>query len=293
MSKTNVQMQTVADANFVSRVEYLQSRTLNRLSSGSKLLVPSDDPAGVGLAEKMTAQNKRIQAAQTNIQNASSLIQTMDGDLKGINTLLTRMSELAQFAKDPSKNSADTNLYRTEFAELQKQIRNTIGGTTAEIGGTVSITKPLGSYNDNPLFGSGASPIVVATGKGSNDRVIIPPTNLRTGATLSLITQDSSGNFNVDISDSTAIQTLNDAIDQIASVRETAGAVGSRLELAGGALVAEGQSLIASISRIQDVDVATESTRLAKFTILSQSSIAMLSQASNSPKAVLQLLGNK
>ncbi len=290
MAHTNVKMQTLFDASFVGRAEYLQGRSLNRLSSGSRLLVPSDDPVGVGVAGKMEAQGKRIDAAQTNVQGAVSLVQSTDGYLAGMGRLLTRMAELAQYAMDPSKNPEDTALYGTEFVEMQRQLRATIGGSTAEIGGTTAIPQPLGSFNELVLFGPRTNDLLVATGKSVVDRLTVPETNLRTGSMLAVIQQDAGGAFTLSIDDPTVIAELNSAIDEIAGARADLGAVGSRLELIGESLQNEGEALTNSVSRIQDVDVARETTRLARMNLLSQTSTAMLAQAAGASKSVLQLL---
>ncbi len=107
---------------------------------------------------------------------------------------------------------------------------------------------------------------------------------------LELIQQDASGNYTLVATDPTGTQKLTDALDDIASERSVLGGVGSRLEFAAGTLAVEGQNLSAAVSRIQDTDIASESTRLTKLNILIESGTAMLSQANQSPKSVLQLL---
>jgi flagellin len=290
MSATPINTQMLQDARNISRVNALLDRSVSRLSSGSRMVSASDDPAGTALAEKLSAQNLRVTAASTNVQNAVSFTQSVDGFLNGMSDLLGRMSELAILANDPMKNAGDIELYQKEFSQLQTQIRNTIGGTTAEIGGTGDIVKPFGSFNGKVLFGPNAAGTVIATGQASTQRLTIPETNLRDGAMLSVFQQDAAGEFTLNVTDASAIDSINAALGEIGDERSTLGAVGGRLELVAGALASEGESLTSTVSKIRDVDVATESTRLAKYDLLTQSGTAMLTQATQSARSVLRLL---
>lgn len=285
----SINTQTLQDADRLGRTRELLSRSIARMSSGSRIISASDDPAGVGLAEKLSAQNQRVEAATTNVQNSVSFVQSVDGFLSGIGNVLGRMSELAMLASDPMKNAGDIALYQEEFSQLQQQIRNTVGGNTSDIGGTYNITKPLGTFNGKVLFGAGTG-TVIATGQTATQRLTIPPTNLRDGAMVQIFSQNSSGVFGLTVSDPTAQQKLAAAATEIGQERATLGAVGSRLELVSSSLVADGEGLTAAISKIRDVDVAAESTHLTKMNLLAESGTAMLAQANQSPRSVLKLL---
>jgi len=290
MSTTPLNTQTLQNTRFLTRTTELLNRSISRLSSGSRLVSASDDPAGTSLAAKLSAQNMRVGAASTNVQNAVSFVQSVDGFLGGMGKLIDRMSELAILAKDPMKNADDLALYQKEFKQLQTQLRTTVGGTTAEIGGTQNIDKPLGTFNGRVLFGANPSGITVATGQASTQRLIIPETNLRSGAMLQIIQQDASGAFTMDVTDPTAVGTLTSGIGQMGDERATLGAIGSRLDLVAGSLSTESEGLSSALSKIRDVDVATESTRVAKYNLLNQSGTSMLTQATQSTRSVLQLL---
>lgn len=153
MSVINTNIQAIAAARALNASQEALGRSINRLSSGSKIVNPSDDAAGLAVSEKLDAQNKRVQAASTNVQNAISYLQTADGFMSGMTKILSRMSELAMLAKDVTKNPSDVALYQQEFTALQDQLRQTIGGTTAQLGGTDDITTPLGQFNGITLFG--------------------------------------------------------------------------------------------------------------------------------------------
>jgi flagellin-like hook-associated protein FlgL len=157
MSVINTNIQAIAAARNLNRSQEMLGRSLNRLSSGSKIVNPSDDAAGLAVSEKLDAQNKRVKAASTNVQNAVSYVQTADGFMSGMTKILSRMSELAILAKDVTKNASDVALYGQEFRALQDQLRQTIGGTMAQIGGTADLATPLGQFNGIKLFGNDAS----------------------------------------------------------------------------------------------------------------------------------------
>jgi flagellin len=255
------------------------SRSLARLSSGSKIVKPSDDAAGLAVSEKLQAQNARIMAASTNVQNAMSYVQTADGFLKNMNELLTRMSELTSMATDVTKNTADIQLYDAEFQALRQQLFDTIGTGTSEA---------LGSFNGISLFGPNSTGLVVTIGESTTQTMTISQINLRdaTGAVAQLVSLAGSTSYDV----TNAAGIVVEAIQQIATERATLGAAQSRLEVASAQLQVQFENLEAAISRIRDVDVAEEATAMAKAQILVQSGVAMLAQANSVPQSVLRLL---
>jgi flagellin len=114
---------TVASNNLAASNTMLQ-RSLNRLSSGSKIVNPSDDAGGLAVSMKLSAAAKRSGAAATNIGNAVSYLQTQDGVMKVAGKILDRMSELATLYKDKTKNSDDTANYGAEFTQLTTELGN-------------------------------------------------------------------------------------------------------------------------------------------------------------------------
>ena len=290
MSTINTNVQAMQSARDLARTQELLNRSLNRLSSGSKLVDPSDDPSGLGVAQKFTAQSQRVSAATTNIQNAVSYTQAADGMMSSLSDVLARMSELAALSQDPTKNSADIALYESEFKSLQDQLRATIGGTTAEIGGAADVADPLGTFNGVVLFGPNPNGYQVVIGETAGQTMNIPESNLRSGAALAVITQDAAGQYTLSLGDPGVAATLSAAIQQVAGSRAALGASQTRLALAAAGLQVQGENLQSAISRINDVDVATESTQLAKYNILVQAGTAMLAQANLAPQAMLKLL---
>src|SRR5690606_9719427 len=113
---TNISAQT--SSRLLSQSSSLLSKSLARLSSGSKITSPEDDVAGLAVSMRFDAQINRIEAANTNVGNAISFNQTQDGFLKKVSDGLNRMSELAVLAQDATKSDTDRALYNQEFTTL-------------------------------------------------------------------------------------------------------------------------------------------------------------------------------
>jgi flagellin len=290
MSVINTNLQTLASARQLNQTQTMLTRSLNRLSSGSKINNASDDPTGLAVSARLDAQSRRAQAASTNVQNAISFVQTTDGFMGNMAQVLSRMSELATAAQDVTKNPSDISQYELEFSALQDQLRSTIGGTTAQIGGTTAIDSPLGSFNGTALFNPSTANLTVTIGQGDGDTVQIGGTDFQQGAMGALIRQDAAGAYNVSITAPGVLDGISQAIDQVATARANIGGLGSRLDVASTQLQVESENLASAISTIRDVDVAGESTQLAKYNILMQSGSAMLAQANQSPQSVLKLI---
>ena len=148
---TNVQAQINADN--LQATQARLSKSLARLSSGNKIISPSDDAAGLAVASRMDAQIGRTNAAKKNVASAISFTQTQDGYLGKISKALNRMSELSILAQDATKSNTDRTLYNKEFSELQSYIATDV---SAEFNGvslfssnalTVTIDAEGGSFN--------------------------------------------------------------------------------------------------------------------------------------------------
>lgn len=292
MSVITSQNHALSSAQQLGRTHETLGRSLSRLSSGSKIIRPADDAAGLAAAEKLGAQNRRVAAASTNVQNAISYVQTSDGFLHSMGKSLARLSELAILAQDATKNPGDVALYRQEFNALRDQLRQTIGGTSAQIGGA-AVAETLGTFNGIVLFGddnNATDGLELIVGQGADQTLTLPRANLRDGAMGGLIRQDGTGAYLLDLGSPGLIDALNAATEDLSGERANLGGTQTRLELLFSTLQIEKENLEAAVSRISDVDVATESTQLAKYNILMESGTAMLSQANQMPQNVLQLL---
>jgi len=249
-------------------------KSLARLSSGSKLISPADDPAGLAVASRLDAQINRTNAAKSNVGNAVSFTQTLDGYLKKVTKALDRMGELAVLAQDVTKTDPDRALYNNEFTQLANYVTSTAtkqfngvdlfsGPTSSPASATLNVTiDSEGSSFAMAAINLGATAYTAATGSG-----------VGTAATAA-----------------TALTNVKAAMTQLSSDRATIGAYQSRLNLTAEQLTISGENLSAASSRIQDVDMAEASTQFARANILMQSGTAMLAQANQLPQSVLRLL---
>jgi len=245
------------------------SASLARLSSGSKIVNPSDDSAGLAVSMKLGATIARTNAAQNNVNNAISFNQTQDGYLQQVNTALTRMSELTVSAQDVTKTTSDRALYQQEFSTLQSYVKDVA-------------TK---DFNGVSLFTSNSLNVT-----SDSDGNAFTNVGVNLGATT--YTTATGNSTKVDsLSDAkTALTNVKNAITQLASDRATIGSNEEALGYYNAQLSSLSNNLAAAKSQITDVDVATESTNYAKQNILVQSGTAMLAQANSMPQSVLRLL---
>lgn len=289
----NTNTNAVEAASALQRSSMQLSRSLARLSSGSKIINPSDDAAGLAVTQKLEAQSARVHAAKVNSQNAASMLQTADGFLQSMVGTLNRMSELSMMAQDITKNSSDIALYTTEFNQLKDQMRNIIGVTSGSAHWSMTGADPIGTFNNISLFGPRAdlNTVIGATG---DQTMAIEELDLRDDTkAVALLLWDStvdSSKTDIGVQDSGAISTITDAIQQVADMRAKLGSYQARLEFVDSQLIVQSQNLEAATSRIRDVDVAEESTRIAKYKILVESGTSMLAQSNALPESVLRLL---
>jgi flagellin len=263
----NTNIQALAAATNLQTSQDMLAKSLGRLSSGSKIINPSDDAAGLAVASRLDSQIKRTDAAKTNVVNAISFTQTQDGYLKKIAKALDRMSELTLLAQDVTKGDPDRALYNTEFTQLAEYIESTatkdFNGVSLFSANILNVT--LDSEGDTfPMSG-------VNMGNAIYTDAI--------GATLTTTTTALA-----------ALDMVKNAISRLASDRATIGAYQARLNFTSEQLTISKENLTAASSRIQDVNVADEATQYARFNILVQSGTAMLAQANTLPQSVLRLL---
>ena len=283
-------------------------KSLNRLSSGSRITKPADDAGGLAVAMKLKGSINRLKGVEANVGNAISFLQVQDGILESSGKILDRMAELKALSQDVLKNTSDIANYNSEFRNLQVQLHQmaatkfngvSLFGATEVFGSATTasmkeiITSADGSVKvsinqslllsaltidtDGSATGTSlGSGLHSAAGSGANDK-------LRTFAA-----ETTSGGISLGAIDA-AVYTK--ALENIATLRSENGASVSRLQFAEEAAQQRRTNLEAAHGRIMDVDIAAESTALAKHTILVQASASMLSQANQSANIALSLLG--
>jgi flagellin len=258
---------TVAANNLATSNAMLQS-SLNRLSSGSKIVNPSDDAGGLAVSMKLSAAAARSGAAASNIGNSVSFLQSQDGVLQVAGSVLSRISQLKTLYADPTKNSSDLANYDSEFNQLQGELTSLTSET----------------FNSVALFGS--TDLTVGVSQDGSQSVTISGQQLADSSSGVGAISDSG----VTSLASLALSDITTAIQNVATMRATNGAEQSRLGFASTVLTTNQANLEAANSRISDVDVAQESTQLARWNILVQSGTAMLAQANQSSQIALKLL---
>ena len=268
-------------------------RSLQRLSSGSRINSSFDDAGGLAVSMKMSASIRRTEATQANVGNAIAILQTQDGVLKSADKVLSRMSELATLALDVTKSSSDLALYSTELTQLKGQLNlmlsEKFNGITLFHQGAAS-GATINTAIDTSTSGN---TLVVVTSHDGAQTVGITRADLN--AIAYDITDTSSANaLNItsNANATSAIATIQTAIQNLATLRANNGAEQSRLTFAADMLSVNKINLEAANSRIIDVDVASESAQLARFNILQQAGTAMLAQANQSTQSILRLISN-
>lgn len=253
------------------------SKNLEKLSSGYKINRAGDDAAGLAISEKMRAQITGLETAQKNANDGISLVQTAEGALTEVHSMLNRMVELA----DQSANGTYDD--DTDRENLQKEVKS----LTDEID---RISKGTNFNGINLLNGSLAgSGLTLQIGDTADDfnKLTVSIANM-SAASLGIDTSK------IDISTQTgaaaAISLIKKAINTVSMTRGDLGATQNRLEHTINNLGVTTENITAAESRIRDVDMAKEMMTFTKNSVLQQSAQAMLAQANQQPQSVLQLL---
>ena len=286
-------------------------KSLTRLSSGSRITQPADDAGGLAVSMKLSGTINRLSGVEKNIDNAISFLQVQDGILDSAGKILDRMAELKALSQDVLKNDSDIANYNSEFQNLQVQLHQMSqttfngvslagAGSSAIFGGsnvedvTVSIfTSATGesgskvSINKTMLLSAltiDASDLSSAsfTNAGKNNAAAAG-----TGGIFSFAADTVTGTMTLD---KVSVAVFTQALQNIATLRAENGGSVSRLQFSKESAAAQKTNLEAANGRIMDVDIASESTRLAKYNILVQASASMLSQANATSNVAMMLL---
>ena len=281
MISINTNSAASAAAYNLGNINTSLQKSLQRLSSGSRINSSNDDAGGLAVSMKLSAAIRRTEATQSNVNNSMAFLETQDGVLKSADKLVARMSELAQLANDVTKSTSDLALYQTEVDTLKSQLSSMMNET----------------FNGISLFSSGlvttpatATTLSVVSSQDGSQTIGITQANL--GSVGFHVGTASASGINISSTSGAknAISTVNAAIQNLAQLRAYNGAEQSRLNFASDTLAINKTNLESANSRIIDVDVAEESSKLARFSILQQAGTAMLAQANQSTQSLLRLL---
>jgi flagellin len=274
-------------------------KSLTRLSSGSKINSPMDDAGGLAVSMRLNAAVRRTEATQTNVRNAQSFLETQDGVLRAAEKVINRLGELTQLATDVTKGTSDLALYQKEVDSLKSQISSLMNETF----NGVSLFSTAG-ITSGTISTTGASAYNIIASQDGSQTIAINRAdmgalhNIIAGSSASTITTTTGLNISTTAGSvttiaalgTTAIAAVNSAIQVIATLRASNGAEQSRLDFAADVLAINKTNLEAAASRITEVDIAQESAKLARFSILQQAGTAMLAQANQSSGSLLRLL---
>jgi flagellin len=266
----------IASLNAQRNLEGITSRlntNYRRLSTGLRITTAADDAAGLAISERLRAQIRSIQQAKRNANDGISLVQTTEGALNEVSSIMIRMRELAIQANNGSVSSSDRKTLNEEFSALISEVDRIAKSTR---------------FNQISLLDGSATNLQFQVGFGTTggvDTILVSLSPaLSTSLGLSNLSINSSG------SPSASIAAIDTAIDNISSLRGTLGAAQNRLSSTISNLGVASENLSAAESRIRDVDVALETASLTRNSILQQAAISILGQANSAPQAALQLL---
>ena len=322
MSFTISNNSAAASSNYyLGKNQDLLQTSIKRLASGKKIIRPSDDPGSLSVAMKLNASISRLTGARNNVQNGTSFLEVQDGVLDGVGKIVTRMSELKGLgSQDPMKSSQDIESYNLEFRDLQRQLydmsqmtfngvslfanysspatgtavesifRNDSTNHTISIhtstqgsdGSKISLHKAalLGALtmtNDSNQTAAAfnSADFKTTTGKASNTNII------------SFAAQESTEVWDLD---AVSMGVFQKALENISFLRAQVGGQMSRLSFAADTLSVQQTNIRAALGRIEDVDIAEESSNLSKYSILTQAAASMLTQANSTNDVALMLL---
>ena len=311
----NINTNTAASSAsyFLSKNNAALQKSLTRLSSGSRITEPADDAGGLAVSMKLSGTINRLTGVEKNIDNAISFLQVQDGVLDSAGQILDRMAELKALSQDVLKNSSDIANYNAEFKNLHVQLYqmsetkfngvslfavdfvNTAGATTEATfntsgsGNTVSIFTSATGESGSKVSINKTALLAALTITNTAGSVGTKNTfqNANGGTIRSFASQTSGAGFELG---NVSVAVFTQALQNVATLRAENGGSVSRLQFAKESASAQKTNLEAANGRIMDVDIASESTALAKYNILVQASASMLSQANTTSNVALMLL---
>ncbi len=274
-------------------------KSTQRLSSGLRVNSAADDAAGLAIRELQRADITTLAQGARNANDAISMIQTADGALGIIDEKLTRMKELAEQAATGTYDSTQRLMIESEYQAMASEITRI--ATATDFNGIHLLNGTLSSdtHNGSGMTSTGKLKVHFGTGNDSAEDYYYITIGCSTASSLGVGNQalDDTGALRAGgtVSTQEAAQKSLDAITlAIVSkdkIRAHLGAMQNRLENTITNLNTQAENLQAAESRISDVDVATEMTQFTREQILTQSAVAMLSQANSLPQMAMKLIG--
>ncbi len=272
--RVNTNVASINAQRNLSTVSERLGGNFRRLSTGLRISTAADDAAGLAISERLRSQVRSLEQGKRNANDGISLVQTAEGALNEVSSILVRLRELSIQSSNGSVSDQDKATLDEEFQSLVSEV-NRIGRST--------------EFNGVKLLDGSSSSVTFQVGFGTTAGIdtlsVSLSAALSTSLSLNSLDIGSSG------STTTAITSIDSAINSISSLRGSLGAVQNRLGSTINNLAIQTENLSAAESRIRDVDVAYETAQLTRNNILQQAAISVLSQANQAPQSALQLLG--
>ena len=291
------QMATNVANTLTGHYSDLQTST-KRLSTGLRVNSAADDAAGLAIRELMRTDITALQQGVRNANDAISLIQTADGALGVIDEKLTRMKELAEQAATGTYDSTQRLMIESEYQAMASEITRIANST--DFNGIHLLNGNLSSstHSGSAMTSTGKMKIHFGTANDSAADYYYIQIGTSTASALGVGNQATASSTTADARTVStqeqaqkALVGLTNAVVSKDKIRAHLGALQNRLENTISNLTTQSENLQAAESRISDVDVATEMTSFVRNQILTQSAVAMLSQANSMPQMAMQLIG--
>ena len=257
------------------------SKSLEKLSSGLRINRAADDAAGLAISEGLRSQVGGLTVAARNAQDGISVVQTAEGGLTEVHSILQRVRDLAVQAGSDSNNEKSREAIKTEASALTDELTRLSGAT---------------NFNGIQLLDGSKASLTFQVGAGSvadNDQISVTLTDIKTLAAdlkTAIITTDGFASAAAVTGVDGSIAKIDAAISSVSDARSALGAVQNRFEHSIASTNVAKENLTAAQSRIRDVDMAEEMVKYTRSNVLSQAGTAMLAQANQSTQGVLSLL---
>jgi flagellin len=283
MSVINTNIRALASTNAIASNERAMQKTMQSLSTGSRINKASDDAAGLSVRENMTSQINGLNAAVRNANDAINMLQTADGSLNEVSDMMQRMRELGTLAQNDTYSTAQKKSMDDEYQALTSEINristntqwnkmNILAGSGGEVGLTSAFTFQIGA-NAGQVISVVIANQAIASAVSEGQFGTLSSTAITTGQLASA-----------------AVSRLDDALSTLNANRSKVGAAINRLEHAISNLTNVAQNATDSRSRVTDTDYSKATSDLAKQQIIAQAATAILAQANQQPQSVLSLL---
>jgi flagellin len=259
--------------NALSSTQASLQNTLTQLSTGMRINSGSDDPAGLSIANGLGANISALTQSSQNASNGVGLLQTADGALSQVTSLLNQAVSIATEAANGGLTTAQSTAANTEFTSIMAEITQ-IGSTT--------------NFNGEAVFS--ATPQTVFTSDGTTSGSTTTSTTTGTLTPTALVAGLATDNLSTATAASTTLTDLSTAISTVAATRGTIGASVNQLTADEGVQNTEVQNLTSAQNNIQNADIGTTVSKMTQYNVLEQTGMAALSQANSAQQNVLKLL---